>query len=357
MGTTHAQFAPPQPARTCRSENLAANQDRTAPRRAGIALSPPGWPYWPSRKPVRSWTGQIAERPGLSEHPASIPRGLPAEAVCLASRWRRHLRSCPSMAAAARRSLGPPRRRTGPDTGQISRGIGRNPAQWPAISRASPARSVLVRLANDTAAADWDCTLEVATRVRIPLGVPATRQQVKAPGQLQGPSSFRPIDRPACHIHARTPPSHRRRHASRTLAVVPVVPPLDRCPERVSDHAVTVVAGVLVDHRRPGAGVAHAAHQLPGARPGAAIVLAVCRRSWNRSPSTPAFVVALCQARLKFVRRGVAPFGPTNSRPAALARHASNGASLSRLATAYRGRQAIAMVAGGYPRPPASRYG
>jgi hypothetical protein len=35
----------------------------------------------------------------------------------------------------------------------------------------------------------------------------------------------------------------------------------------------------------------------------------------SHSPSTPAFVTAARQIELKFVRRGVAPFGPTNTRP------------------------------------------
>ena len=101
-------------------------------------------------------------------HPASTPRAGPVAAYRSRPPWEADQPVRPWPPPFGRTSFGtqgsavPPRRRTGPDAGQISRDIERSPAHWPAVSRASTTMSVLVRLANDTSVADQDRALKVA---------------------------------------------------------------------------------------------------------------------------------------------------------------------------------------------------
>ena len=88
-------------------------------------------------------------------------------------------------------------------------------------------------------------------------------------------------------------------------------------PKASSDRPVPALRRVLVDRAPPACWHGpSAASARPSSACDATKVLAVCRRSWNRSPDTPAAARAFRHVWLKFVRRGVAPFGPTNTRPA-----------------------------------------
>ena len=158
---------------------------------------PPSATRCPAQAPRPGRTARFASR-GFDH--ASIARSARAGAVQVGPPARPTRLCCPAPSAECRPTRlrdaevidptqAPARARYGPDQPRYR---AQSRTHWPAVSRASTTISVLVRLANDTSVAEQDRTLKVATRVRIPLGVPARRWSQRLPGSGGPPSDVGP---------------------------------------------------------------------------------------------------------------------------------------------------------------------
>jgi hypothetical protein len=121
-------------------------------------------------QPLSDLWSSVPAHPASTPTSPSAPGGTSPSAGWSGPGWMSAVdRSYPPGQASGRRGRrsrpGGRAARPGPDMGQLSRAIGRSPAHWLAVRRASRTMSVLIRLANDTSVADQDRTLKVASRL------------------------------------------------------------------------------------------------------------------------------------------------------------------------------------------------